>query len=96
MTKAYDSIMRGLAEMEAYLNGQTEGSITHHIEIPTPNVKAIRASTGLSQADFARSIGVKKATLLNWEQERRIPDGPARVLLALIAKEPGIVQRVLS
>ena len=39
---------------------------------------------------------VKKATLLNWEQERRVPDGPARVLLALIAKEPGIVQRVLS
>jgi len=95
MTKAYDSIMRGLAEMEAYLNGHTEGSITHHIEVPTPDVKAIRASTGLSQADFARSIGVKKATLLNWEQDRRKPEGPARVLLALIAREPGIVQRVL-
>ncbi|WP_156317294.1 helix-turn-helix domain-containing protein [Cypionkella psychrotolerans] len=52
--------------------------------------------TGLSQAEFARSIGVKKATLLNWEQERRKPDGPARVLLALIAKELGIVQRVLG
>ena len=96
MTKAFDSIMRGLAEMETYLNGDTTGSITHHIEVPTPDVRAIRARTGLSQADFARSIGVKKATLLNWEQERRVPDGPARVLLALIAKEPGIVQRVLS
>ena len=49
-----------------------------------------------SQAEFARSIGVKKATLLNWEQGRRKPDGPARVLLALIAKEPGIVRRVLG
>jgi len=96
MTKAFDSIMRGLTEMEAYLKGDTSGAITHHIEVPTPDVKAIRARTGLSQADFARSIGVKKATLLNWEQERRVPDGPARVLLALIAKEPGIVQRVLS
>lgn len=96
MTKAFDSIMRGLTEMEAYLKGDTSGAITHHIEVPTPDVKAIRASTGLSQAEFARSIGVKKATLLNWEQERRVPDGPARVLLALIAKEPGIVQRVLS
>jgi len=95
MTKAFDSIMRGLTEMEAYLKGDTSGAITHHIEVPTPDVKAIRARTGLSQADFARSIGVKKATLLNWEQERRVPDGPARVLLALIAKEPGIVQRVL-
>ena len=45
---------------------------------------------------LARSIGVKKATLVNWEQGRRRPDGPARVLLALIAKDPGIVQRVLG
>ena len=52
--------------------------------------------TGLSQAEFARSIGVKKATLLNWEQGRRKPDGSARVLLALIAKEPWIVQLVLG
>jgi putative transcriptional regulator len=95
MTKAYESIMRGLQEVEAYLQGAREGYVVHHIDVPTPDVKAIRASTGLSQADFARSIGVKKATLLNWEQARRMPDGPARVLLALIAKEPGIVQRVL-
>lgn len=95
MTKAYDSIMRGLQEVEAYLQGAREGYVVHHIEVPTPDVKAIRASTGLSQAEFARSIGVKKATLLNWEQDRRKPEGPARVLLALIAKEPGIVQRML-
>ena len=68
----------------------------HEIEVHTPDVPAIRARTGLSQAEFARSIGVKKATLLNWEQKRRVPDGPARVLLALIDKEPGIVQRVLG
>jgi putative transcriptional regulator len=96
MSEAFDRIMQGLKEAEAYLNGHTEGTITHHIEVPTPDVRAIRASTGLSQADFARSIGVKKATLLNWEQNRRTPDGPARVLLALIAKDPGIVQRMLG
>lgn len=96
MTKAFDSIMRGLQEVEAYLQGAREGYVVHEIKVPTPDVKAIRASTGLSQAEFARSIGVKKATLLNWEQSRRKPEGPARVLLALIAKEPGIVRRVLS
>ena len=95
MSEAFESIMRGLAEAEAYLKGQTTGAITHHIEVPTPDVRAIRASTGLSQAEFARSIGVSKGTLLNWEQSRRTPDGPARVLLALIAKDPGIVQRML-
>ena len=95
-SKAFRQIEQGLKEAIAYARGEDIGAVVHHIEVPTPDVKAIRASTGLSQADFARSIGVKKATLLNWEQERRVPDGPARVLLALIAKEPGIVQRLLS
>lgn len=96
-SKAFRQIEKGLLEALAYARGEDIGAVVHHIEVPdAPDVKAIRASTGLSQADFARSIGVKKATLLNWEQDRRMPDGPARVLLALIAKEPGIVQRVLG
>lgn len=96
MSEAFESIMRGLIEVEAYLKGNTAGAITHHIEVLTPDVRAIRASTGLSQADFARSIGVSKGTLVNWEQARRRPEGPARVLLALIAKDPTIVQRMLA
>ncbi|HEV2817277.1 MAG TPA: hypothetical protein VGW40_08685 [Allosphingosinicella sp.] len=36
------------------------------------------------------------ATLRNWEQGRRCPDGPARVLLALLDKDPTIVARTLS
>ncbi|WP_235932988.1 helix-turn-helix domain-containing protein [Paragemmobacter ruber] len=76
MSEAFDRIMQRLKEAEAYLNGQTSGSNTHHIDVPTPDVRAIRASTGLSQADFARSIGVSKGTLLNWEQSRRTIDGP--------------------
>jgi putative transcriptional regulator len=39
---------------------------------------------------------VKKSTLLNWEQHRRSPEGPARVLLALIDRDPSIVQRTLA
>ena len=96
MSEAFDSILQGLKEVEAFLNGDTRGAVVHQIEVPEPQVSAIRARTGLSQAEFARSIGVKKATLLNWEQGRRKPDGPARVLLALIDKEPGIVGRVLG
>jgi putative transcriptional regulator len=96
-SKAFRQIEKGLLEALAYARGEDIGAVVHHIEVPdTPDVKAIRARTGLSQAEFARSIGVKKATLLNWEQDRRVPDGPARVLLALIAREPGIVQRVLG
>lgn len=96
-SEAFKRIERGLLEAIAFAQGKDTGAVVHHIDVPeTPDVKAIRAATGLSQADFARSIGVKKATLLNWEQDRRRPDGPARVLLALIAREPGIVQRMLG
>lgn len=95
-SEAFKRIEQGLKEAIAYTQGARDGYVVHEVEVPEPEVPAIRARTGLSQAAFARSIGVKKATLLNWEQGRRKPDGPARVLLALIAKEPGIVQRVLG
>ena len=63
---------------------------------PEIDSAAIRAKTGLSQAAFAKQIGVSVATLRNWEQGRRMPDGPARVLLALLRKDPKIVQRTLK
>ena len=95
MTDAFKSIEQGLKEALSHARGDVVG-LVHHIELPDPDVQAIRARTGLSQNDFARSIGVKKGTLLNWEQRRRSPDGPARVLLALISKDPQIVQRTLA
>ena len=96
MSEVYEGLLRALQEVVEISEGRKEPARVHLIEVDDPAVPAIRARTGLSQAAFARSIGVKKATLVNWEQGRRRPDGPARVLLALIAKEPGIVQRVLG
>ena len=94
MSDAFKSIERGLKEAIAYAQGKGRGDV-HEIDVPEPDVRAIRARTGLSQAAFARSIGVAKGTLVNWEQRRRRPEGPARVLLALIDKDPTIVQRTL-
>jgi putative transcriptional regulator len=56
------------------------------------NIAALRAKTGLSQFEFAQSIGVPKGTLLNWEQGRREPTGAAQVLLAILAKKPSLVK----
>jgi len=95
MSGAFKSIEQGLKEALAHARGDKKVTI-HEIEIPEADVRAIRVRTGLSQAEFARSIGVKKSTILNWEQHRRSPEGPARVLLALIDKDPGIVQRTLA
>lgn len=95
MSDTFSSIEKGLKEAIAHARGETLVPV-HEIDIPEADVSAIRARTGLSQAEFAKSIGVKKATLLNWEQHRRSPEGPARVLLALIDKDPNIVQRTLA
>jgi putative transcriptional regulator len=95
MGKAFDSIAQGLEEAIAYAEGKEIGAAVHRIEVPNVNVAAIRARTGLSQAAFARSIGVAKGTLLNWEQGRRRPTGPAQVLLAMIDRKPALVKEML-
>lgn len=96
MGDALDSIMRGLNEARTILPGRIRPATIRPIEVDLPDVQAIRARTGLSQAQFARSIGVKRGTLLNWEQKRRRPEGPAMVLLALIDRDPAVVQRLLG
>ena len=96
MSKAFEKIRAGLDDARAYLDGNRRGFAVHEIEVPEPDVAAIRDRTGLSQPAFAKSIGVPLGTLKNWEQGRRRPRGPARVLLALIEKRPGIVQAELG
>jgi len=59
------------------------------------DVKAVRASLGASQSEFALMIGVSVATLQNWEQGRRTPDGPALALLRVAARNPKAVAEAL-
>jgi putative transcriptional regulator len=55
------------------------------------DVAAIRATCKLSQEPFARLLGISVRTLQNWEQGRRRPMGPARVLLRVAARYPAAV-----
>ena len=97
MTKAYESIRRGLEEALAHAKGEkVPGLRVHRIAVKTTDVAALRKKVGLSQAQFAKSIGVALGTLQGWEQGRRRPVGPARVLLALIEKRPSIVRDELG
>ena len=92
MSDAFDSIERGLKEALAHARGEGTAKI-HKVDVPDLDVKANRAGTGLSQDSFARSIGVDTATLREWEQGRRRPEGNARVLLDMIAGDPRIAHR---
>ncbi len=60
------------------------------------DIKAVRKRLGLSQTQFALMIGVSVSTLQNWEQGRRVPEGPARALLRIAQKRPEAVLDALG
>ncbi|HSW01005.1 MAG TPA: NadS family protein [Sedimentisphaerales bacterium] len=60
------------------------------------DIRRLRESVDVSQAQFARMIGVSKGTLQNWEQGRRHPRGPAKALLRIFEKDPKAVVRALG
>ncbi len=59
------------------------------------DVKTVRAKLKKSQTEFALMIGVSVATLRNWEQGRRRPEGPALALLRVAARNPRAVMAAL-
>lgn len=59
------------------------------------DVKAVRRRLKASQTEFASMIGVSVATLRNWEQGRRVPDGPALALLRVASRNPAAVAEAL-
>jgi putative transcriptional regulator len=94
MSEAFQSIQRGLEEAIGFAQGQTNGAIVH--EFAPLNIKAVRAKVGMTQAEFAATFGISLGTLRHWERGDRKPQGPALVLLSVLAKEPEAVLRALS
>ena len=60
------------------------------------DISALRRFVGLTQAQFARAMGISVHTLRNWEQGRRRPDGPAIALLRIAARHPRIIRENLE
>ena len=58
--------------------------------------KSVREDIGVSQKEFSVRYGVPLESLKNWEQGRRVPSGPAKTLLKLIASHPKAVERALK
>jgi putative transcriptional regulator len=75
-----------------------KGERNHGCEVHVPediDVRAIREKISLSQGEFAKLFGLSKRTLEHWEYGRRVPSGPARAFLTVIAREPDAVRRAL-
>jgi putative transcriptional regulator len=78
-------ILDGIREIKA---GE-RGRVTN-----VPAVAVVRERTGLSQAQFARLLGVSVRTLQEWEQGRRAPSGAARTLILIASKNPSTLAEV--
>ncbi|PKL47056.1 MAG: transcriptional regulator [Candidatus Riflebacteria bacterium HGW-Riflebacteria-2] len=64
-------------------------------EITPLDVKQIREKLHKTQREFALMIGISVATLRNWEQGRRRPEGPAMVLLKIAQTNPELISQAL-
>ena len=94
MSEAFKSIKQGLTEAVEFAQGQPGEAVVH--EFAPLDIKAVRAKVGMTQAEFAMTFGISLGTLRHWERGDRKPQGPALVLLNVVAKEPEAVLRALS
>ena len=81
-----EELLESVKQGGAIMRGEMEPSRT--FRFPESEVRKIREQYGLSQDKFATLMGISVATLRNWEQGRRKPEGPARVLLRVASKHP--------
>lgn len=93
-SEVFQRIKKGLGEAIAYSEGRCPKAVVH--EVSLFDVKAIRGKVGMSQSEFASALGISVSTLRHWERGDRRPQGPALVLLNVVAREPEMVLRVLA
>ena len=91
-----DELIEAMGDAVAHAKGEIELP-SRIVRVPDEiDVAAIRKGLGLSQTGFAERFGFKVAALRDWEQGRRQPERSARILLAVIEKEPEAVDRALA
>jgi putative transcriptional regulator len=95
MSAAGEKILGSIREARAVLRGEIEGELVVHVP-PDFDVKVLRRKLGMSRSKFAASFGFGLDAVQSWEQGRRRPEGPARILLKVIEREPEAVRRALS
>ena len=89
------SIVATLEEAVAWAQGEPVAARQTTVRVQKVDVQLLRKRMQLSQDEFAAKFGFTLASVRNWEQGRRQPEGPARILLAVIARHPEVVEEVL-
>jgi putative transcriptional regulator len=90
-------VIAGLRDAIAFAKGdQSRARVTRYDVPQSIDVKKLREGLRMSQPEFALKFGFSLGTLRQWEQGRRSPEGPARVLLTVISHSPGAVEKALA
>ncbi len=88
-------LLAAAGEALAHARGEVELR-TYEVAVPeSVDAGEIRRALGLSQREFATRFGLDLGAVQAWEQGRRRPERAARILLAVIAREPEAVLRAL-
>jgi putative transcriptional regulator len=90
----FQNLIASIKEAGAIRRGEMKPSRV--FEFKPDDVRRVRRRLRQTQSEFAFMIGVSVGTLRNWEQGRRVPEGPARALLRVASKNPDVVRRSLS
>jgi putative transcriptional regulator len=92
-----EELVEAMREAAAIAQGEAEPAAVREYLLPLDvDVRAVRAGTGLSRAEFARRFALDPRALQDWEQGRRRPDRAARAYLTVIAHAPQTVVEALA
>lgn len=89
----FEELKQSLREAGQIKRGEIKPSRVFKVNAKNDIVK-VRGKLGLSQSKFANVLGISPNTLQNWEQGRRSPTGPAKVLLKIVTRHPEILLEV--
>lgn len=89
----FEELKQSLREANLIKRGRLKPGRVFHVD-PKSDIVRARGKLGLSQSKFAAVLGISENTLQNWEQGRREPTGPAKVLLKIAARHPEVLLEV--
>ena len=91
-TKVFAELMESAGEALEHARGKRELRTTVLPEPPAPmraiEIRRLRRRLNASQAVFAHYLNVSPKLVQAWEANRRSPQGPALLLLRIVARNP--------
>jgi putative transcriptional regulator len=91
-----NEILQGAEDALAFLRGDKTRGRAHKVRMTDVDVKAIRSKLRMTQEQFSETFAIPVSTLKKWESNHRVPEGPTKAYLMVIAKNPKAVRNALE